>query len=63
MVQAKTGDPASTHDMTVFRMELKQKIPPGKRVMADKSYDAKAESNILSTYNQFDSEAAKEFKR
>ena len=63
IVHAKSGDPASTHDMTVFRMELKQKIPPGKCVVADKSYDARAESNILSTYNQFDTDAVKEFKR
>jgi len=63
IVHAKSGDPASTHDMTVFRMELKQKIPPGKRGVADKSYDANAERNILSTYNQFDTDAVKEFKR
>jgi len=63
IAHAKSGDPASTHDMTTFRMELKQKIPPGKRVVADKSYDAAAENNILSTYNQFDTDAVKEFKK
>lgn len=63
IVHAKCGDPASTHDLTVFRMELSNKIPPGKRVIADKAYISKEESHVLSTYNQFDSEEVKEFKR
>lgn len=63
IVHAKSGDPASFHDMTVFRMELKNKIPHGKRVVADKVYDTEDERHILSCYNQFDTDEVKEFKK
>jgi IS5 family transposase len=63
IVHAKSGDPASFHDMTEFRMELKNKIPPGKRVVADKVYDVDDERHLLSTHNQFDTTEVKEFKK
>jgi hypothetical protein len=63
VVHAKTQSRASCHDISEFRKELRGKIPPGKRVIADKAYDAEEDSHILSTNNQFDAESVKEFKR
>jgi IS5 family transposase len=63
IVHAKTGDPASKHDMTVFQMELKNKIPRGKRVVADKVYDVDDERHIVSSHNQFDTDEVLEFKK
>lgn len=63
VVHAKVGSRASSHDITEFRKELKEKIPPGKRVIADKAYTNAEEEHILSTYNQFDADAVKQFKK
>ena len=63
IVHVKVGTPASTHDLTEFRMELAQKIPAGKRVIADKVYACEEFQHMISTYNQFDSAELKEFKK
>ena len=61
VVHAKTSDPSSKHDITVFREELKVKIPNGKRVIGDNGYHG--ESEIVSTPNLLDSAELKQFKK
>lgn len=55
----KAGEP----DMNIFRLPggLKEKIPVGKRVIADKGY--RGENEIISTPNDFDPPVLKGFKK
>jgi len=53
--------PAGTSDLDVFRAGLKDKIPNGKRLIADQGYIAEPE--ICSLRNPLDTEAVKELKR
>ncbi|KAL3893312.1 MAG: hypothetical protein SGARI_008246, partial [Bacillariaceae sp.] len=63
-ILAKVGDQGSVHDLTVFRMELTNLIPAGKRVIADRGYISSLndEHLKLSTPNPLDSAELKEFK-
>jgi len=63
IVHAKLGTPASTSDITEMKAELLHKIPAGKRLIADKMYATKDLERCCSTWNQFDTELMKEFKR
>ena len=47
---------ASEHDITLFRSQngLKTMIPEGKRVIADRGYNSKRETAVLSTPNSSD---------
>lgn len=60
-VHCKSWDVASKHDKTIFKEELCQKIPAGKRVIVDKGYDGLPET--YSCYNQFDTVRTREFKK
>jgi len=53
--------PASTHDLTIFREGLKNKIPVGKKVIGDKGY--RAEEAFVSTHNRLDDEDVRTFKK
>ena len=53
--------PAGMSDLKVFRAGLKQKIPEGKRLIADQGYVA--ESRICSTRNPLDTPSVKELKK
>ena len=55
---------AAVHDLTVFRAGLKQKIGPGKKVIADRGYrsDDKHEQSMLSLPYHGDSAELKSFK-
>ena len=54
---------AGQSDLHIFRSEggLKSRIPPGKLVIADKGYNG--ESEVVSTPNDFDTDAVKVFKQ
>lgn len=56
--------PASVHDMTVFRMKLKDQIPCGKLAIADGGYESylNGEDQKLSIPNTYDSKALANFK-
>lgn len=60
-VHAKVWDYASKQDKTIFKIELQQKIPAGKRVICDNGYEGVP--SMESAYNQFDTEAVKAFKK
>ena len=60
LVWLKGPKPASTHDITVFREELKNKIPDGKRVVGDNGY--RGEPNTISTPNVHDPAELRRFK-
>ena len=55
---------ASQHDITLFRTPdgLKETIPQGKRVVADRGYASKQEAAILSTPNSQDPVNVRKFK-
>ena len=63
IIHVTCGDPASTHDLTIFKRELAKKIPEGKRVIADRGYYSKDYAHILATPNALDSPSVKSFKR
>ena len=63
VIHAKTWDPASVHDLTAFRMELLNKIPQGKLVIADRGYISKDLSHVLATPSPLDSAEVKQFKK
>jgi hypothetical protein len=63
VIWAKSWDPASVHDLTVFRMELVHKIPAGKLVIADKGYICKHLDHVLSTWSPLDSQELRQFKK
>jgi hypothetical protein len=52
--------PAGTNDITIYKEALKEKIPPGKKVIGDKGY--KGEHETISTWNEFDPREVGEFK-
>jgi hypothetical protein len=52
--------PAATHDITIYRNDLMAKIPPGKRVIADKGYIGEPET--VSAPNSHDAPALRKFK-
>lgn len=52
--------PGEFPDISVFRQELKNKIPPGRKVIADDGY--KGEPDIISLRNEFDPREIAEFK-
>jgi DDE superfamily endonuclease len=54
---------AGYSDLHIFRQEggLKEKIPEGKRIIADNGYHG--EDAIISAPNQLDSQETREFKR
>ena len=52
--------PGRYNDITVFRSHLKDKIPNGRRVIADLGY--RGEVDIVSTKNEFDPHKISEFK-
>jgi len=52
--------PGRYNDITVFRSHLKDKIPNGRRVIADLGYRGKVD--IVSTKNEFDPHEISEFK-
>ena len=59
---------ASTHDLTIYQQPqgLKSKIPPGKRVIADRGYageDTAGSFTTLAIRNEFDSAQVRAFKR
>jgi hypothetical protein len=56
----KGPKPASTHDITIYREELKNKIPAGKRAIGDKGY--RGEPNTISTPSSRDPEELRRFK-
>jgi len=53
--------PASNHDVSVFRSDLKQKIADGKKGIADNGY--RGERNVLSKPNSHDPPELRQFKR
>lgn len=55
---------ASEHDITLFRSQngLKTMIPEGKRVIADRGYNSKRETAVLSTPNSSDPAEVRKFK-
>ena len=63
-IHAKTVDKASVHDLTAFRMELWQKIPPGRRLVCDRGYICfkDGENHSLAFPNPLDNNDVKEFK-
>ena len=63
-IHAKTADKASVHDLTAFRMELWQKIPPGCRLICDRGYICykNGENDVLAFPNPLDSADVYEFK-
>lgn len=63
-ISAKVSDRASAHDLTAFRAQLKNLIPAGKRVIADKGYISQQNGDHLqlATPNPLDSEEVKAFK-
>lgn len=60
LVWISERSPASTHDITVYRSNLKGKIPAGKRVIADNAY--RKESNTVSAPNSQDADELRKFK-
>jgi DDE superfamily endonuclease len=52
--------PAATHDVTVFRRDLKAKIPHGGKLIGDKGY--LGEQNLISTPNSTDPRDVRKFK-
>jgi hypothetical protein len=52
--------PASKHDITIFRGELKDKVPDGKFVIGDKGY--RGEADKVMTPNAHDFKAVRDFK-
>jgi hypothetical protein len=60
LVHMKGPKPASTHDITIYREELKNKIPAGKRAIDDKGY--RGEPNTISTPSSRDPEELRRFK-
>lgn len=52
--------PGLFNDVSVFRQELKNKIPPGKKVVADEGY--RGEPEIISCRNELDPREIAEFK-
>ena len=60
LVWIKGPDKAATHDITVYRKDLKKKIPKGKRVIADGGY--KGEPKTISFPNAHDSKDLAKFK-
>ena len=61
VVHCKKWDVASKHDKTIFKEELANKIPAGKRVVVDKGYDGMPAT--YSGYNQFDTARTQKFKK
>lgn len=63
-VHAKTQERGSVNDILMFRKSLLQKIPEGKRVIADKGYTAGSDEERcrLAVPNTLDSEEVKRFK-
>jgi hypothetical protein len=60
LVWIKGPKPASKHDITVFRSELKNKIPSGKRAIGDNGY--RGEPNVVSTPSSRDPRELRRFK-
>lgn len=60
LVWMKGPDKASVHDITVFRDELKDKIPNGKKAIADKAY--RGEKEKVSAPNPRDPKELRRFK-
>ena len=55
--------PAGTHDMTIFRTRLKQKIQPGKAIIADCGYQtSQQDEKFMCTLIKFDSALVDKFK-
>ena len=52
--------PAGKGDRDIYRLALKDKIPPGKKVIADRIYTS--ESGTVSAPNRLDEDDVKEFK-
>jgi hypothetical protein len=65
IINAKTGEKASVHDLTIFRQDTKAKVPPGKRIICDNGYYSfkYGEDKILACPSVLDSEDVKEFKK
>lgn len=60
LVWMKGPKPAATHDITVYREALKNKIPAGKRAIGDNGY--RGEPNTISAPNSHDSKELRRFK-
>jgi hypothetical protein len=60
LVWMKGPAKASKHDITVYRSELKNKIPAGKRVIGDNGY--RGEPNTISAPNSHDAQELRRFK-
>lgn len=52
--------PGEQNDLAVFRQGLKARLPPGKRIIADKGYCG--EDEFVSTYNELDPRELASFK-
>ena len=63
-VHCKVSDRASVPDLTAFRQELRGKMAPGKRLIADKGYISfrNNEHDIIAFPNPLDTPAVKDFK-
>lgn len=59
-VKGPTTPPGEFPNISVFRQELKNKIPPGRKVIADDGY--KGEPERISLRNEFDPREIAEFK-
>jgi hypothetical protein len=51
-IYGPTAPPGKQNDLIVFRQGVKAKMPPGKRVIADREYCGEGE--FISTYNDLD---------
>ena len=52
--------PGLLPDISVFRQELKSKLPAGRKIIADQGY--RGETDLISTHNEFDSKNFAYFK-
>ena len=56
--------PAAVNDITIYRQALMDKIPIGKKVIADRMYMSEASpGDTISCRNRFDTPEVKEFKK